>query len=95
MVTFAHILVFATAAYVGLGLLFASAFVTTGVGRIDPSAVHAPIGFRVVIIPGTIALWPLLAIRWVRGQQPPVESTSHRRAAARRPSAASGSESSS
>ena len=54
-----------------------------GVGRIDPSAAHAPVGFRLIIVPGTVALWPLLAIRWLRGQQAPAESTAHKRAAVR------------
>lgn len=84
MVPVAHYIVAAVAAYVAVGLLFAAAFVATGVGRIDPSAEHAPIGFRLLIVPGTVALWPLLAIRWIRGQQPPTESTPHRIAATRR-----------
>lgn len=84
MVLFAQTLVAVAAAYVALGLLFAAAFVSTGVGRIDPSAEHAPIGFRLLIVPGTVALWPLLAIRWIRGQQPPVESTPHKAVASRR-----------
>ena len=84
MVPVAHYIVAAVAAYIAVGLLFSAAFVATGVGRIDPSARHAPIGFRMLIVPGTVALWPLLAIRWIRGQQPPAESTTHRIAATRR-----------
>ena len=84
MVLFAQTLVAVAAAYVALGLLFAAAFVSTGVGRIDPSAEHTPIGFRLLIVPGTVALWPLLAIRWIQGQQSPTESTPHRVAATRR-----------
>ena len=83
MVPVAHYIVAAVAAYVAVGLLFAAAFVTTGVGRIDPSAEHAPIGFRLLIVPGTVALWPLLAMRWIRSKQPPTESTQHRIAATR------------
>lgn len=81
MVPVAQFFVAAVAAYVALGLLFAVAFVTAGVGRIDPSAGHAPVGFRLLIVPGTVALWPLLAIRWIRRQQPPTESTPHRTSA--------------
>lgn len=81
MVLFAQTLVVAVAIYVAVGLLFAAAFVTAGVGRIDPSAAHAPVGFRLLIIPGSVALWPLLAVRWIRGQQPPTESTPHRTSA--------------
>lgn len=92
MVHVAQVFVFSVAVYVGIGLFFASAFVTTGVGRIDPSAAHAPIGFRLIIIPGAVALWPLLAVRWLRGQQPTSEATPHRFAASRRASVAARSE---
>jgi hypothetical protein len=68
--------------YTGLGLAFALAFVTRGVGRIDPAARHASWGFRLVVLPGVVALWPLLARRWWGGATaPPVESNAHRRAA--------------
>lgn len=92
MVPVAQFIVAAVAAYAAVGLLFAAAFVSTGVGRIDPSAEHAPIGFRLLIVPGTVALWPLLAIRWIRRQQPPTESTPHRIAATRRSPEASRTE---
>ena len=68
--------------YTGLGLAFALAFVTRGVGRIDPAARHASWGFRLVVLPGVVALWPLLLLRWRSGRsEPPVESNAHRRAA--------------
>jgi hypothetical protein len=48
------------------GLAFAIAFVTRGVGRVDRAAEDAPIGFRLLILPGSLALWPLLLSRWMR-----------------------------
>lgn len=84
MIPVADTIVAVAEVYVAVGLLFAAAFVTTGVGRIDPSARQAPIGFRLVIAPGTVALWPLLAISWLRGQEAPDESTAHKREASRR-----------
>jgi hypothetical protein len=70
--------------YAGLGLLFALAFVSRGVERLDPGARGATLGFRLIIVPASIALWPLLLRRWLRGASaPPVESNAHRRAAAR------------
>ena len=81
----AQLMVSSLAVYVTLGLLFALCFVTLGIGRIDPSAKGAGIGFRLLIVPGAVALWPLLAWRWLRGAQAlPVENNAHRRAAARR-----------
>jgi hypothetical protein len=68
-------------AYLAAGLLFAVPFVMAGVQRIDPRAAHGSWGFRVLIIPGTILLWPLLARCWLMGvHEPPEENNSHRRA---------------
>ena len=51
--------------YALIGVMFAMAFVTAGAGRVDPAARGAPIGFRILIFPGTAALWPLLLRRWI------------------------------
>ena len=69
--------------YLGLGVLFAGPFVIFGVGRIDPAAREGTWGFRLLILPGTIALWPLVAFRWLRARGvPPRERNAHRDAAA-------------
>jgi len=71
-------------AYLACGLAFAVPFVLVGVKRIDPHAAHGSWGFRLMILPGTIFLWPLLAKRWSSGaSEPPEERTAHRRAARR------------
>jgi hypothetical protein len=71
-------------AYLACGLGFAIPFALVGVKRIDSHAVHGSWGFRVLIIPGTMALWPLLLRRWLKGvHEPPEESNAHRRAARR------------
>jgi len=68
--------------YLALGLLFAIPFALIGVKRIDPHAAHGSWGFRLLIIPGTMALWPLLLKRWRSGaKEPPEECNAHRRAA--------------
>ena len=65
--------------YLACGIVFAVPFVVLGVGRIDPHATHGSWGFRVLILPGTVFLWPLLAKRWVQGmQEPPQEKTAHK-----------------
>lgn len=75
-----------TGAYLLCGLLFAGPFVAMGVNRIDAAARHAPPGFRLIILPGVVLCWPLLAVRWARGSvHPPREVNAHRRLAARRP----------
>lgn len=64
------------------GGLFAAMFVTFGVGRIDPHAAHGSWGFRILILPGTVALWPWLAWRWISGaRHPSGEVNAHRRLA--------------
>lgn len=65
--------------YLACGLIFALPFVVLGVGRLDPHATHGSWGFRLLILPGTILLWPLLAKRWLQGMHElPVEKTAHR-----------------
>ena len=74
-------LVYALTGYAALGLVFAVAFVWAGVGRIDSQARGAGVGFRVLILPGVAALWPLFLRRWTQGvTEPAVEINSHRRA---------------
>jgi len=74
-ILFVHVLY----AYALLGALFATAFVTRGVQRIDSGARGTGIAFRLLLIPGTIAFWPLLLRRWLSGQtDPPIERNPHR-----------------
>ena len=69
--------------YLGLGLVFALAFVARGLERVDAAARGATLGFRLILLPAAAALWPLLLRRWIAGAgAPPVERTVHRRAAA-------------
>ncbi len=53
--------------YLLLGFLFAIPFVIKGVTIIDPDGAHGTrLGFRLIIIPGTIVFWPLLLKKWLR-----------------------------
>jgi hypothetical protein len=52
--------------YLAPGLLFGLWFVWRGVQRIDPAAAGSPIGFRLCILPGCIALWPVMLVMWLR-----------------------------
>ncbi|HUB26857.1 MAG TPA: hypothetical protein VL992_15635 [Tepidisphaeraceae bacterium] len=79
----AGLFVWALTAYGALGALFALAFVTAGVQRIDSEAKGSGLAFRLLIFPGTIAFWPLLLRRWLHGApDPAVEQNPHRDAAA-------------
>ncbi len=77
----AELLVNAATLYVAVGLLFAILYASFGAPRLDPAAEKGTWGFRLLSIPGTVALWPLLAWRWLRREGPPIEDNAHRRAA--------------
>jgi hypothetical protein len=67
--------------YLLIGIVFAVPFAMWGSSKVDPAAVKGTWGFRVLIIPGSAALWPLLLPRWLSGKHP-TEHSMHRRAAA-------------
>jgi hypothetical protein len=57
--------VYGLAAYLAAGLIFALCFVIAGIGRIDAAARDSSLGFRLIVLPGAVALWPLLLKRWI------------------------------
>lgn len=63
-VAHAQLLLQLLALYLGVGVFFALAFVVRGVTVVDPAARGSSVGFRLLILPGSVALWPLLAKRW-------------------------------
>ena len=67
--------------YLALGILFAIPFAARGVDAIDPAARASTRGFRWMIVPGAIALWPLLLHRWRAATPPPTPRDAHRDAA--------------
>lgn len=79
--TLARALVGAVAAYLAVGVVFAVPLLLRGLSRLDPDARGSSAGFRLIIAPGVVALWPLLAWRWARGSGPPEERNAHRAAA--------------
>ena len=77
----AQAIVYLGLTYFAIGLMFAVAFVARVVQAIDPAAASPSLLLRLLWIPGTAALWPILMRRWLRGEQPPTEITAHRVAA--------------
>jgi hypothetical protein len=76
---FPRLITYVAYIYAVLGLLFAVCFAAVGVGRLDPAARGAGLGFRLLIVPGAAAFWPLLLGRWLRGRRfPPIERNAHR-----------------
>jgi len=73
------ILLKVAAIYAGCGLLFAVLFLVLWCKSFDPSAASGTWGFRVLIFPGLVALWPLmlakvLAVRRGGTAQGPAET---------------------
>ena len=62
----AEVILLIVLAYVLCGLALGVPFVLGGVDRVDEAARGASLGFRVLILPGTIALWPLVATKWIK-----------------------------
>ena len=60
-----EVLVYAFLGYLALGFVFAAMFVATGIGRVDLVAKEAGWGFRLIVLPGVAALWPLMLKRWI------------------------------
>jgi hypothetical protein len=54
--------------YAGMGLAFAVPFLIRGVERIDSQARGSGLGFRLIVLPGVVAFWPLLLRRWASGK---------------------------
>ena len=61
----AQVILLTALAYVLCGLAVGVPFVLRGVGRADEAARGASLGFRLLILPGALALWPLMAAKWV------------------------------
>ncbi|HRI24708.1 MAG TPA: hypothetical protein PLZ45_08515 [Ferruginibacter sp.] len=51
--------------YLAMGIVFAIAFLLKGIEKTDPAAHGSGPGFRLIIFPGTVALWPVLLQKWM------------------------------
>ena len=65
------------ALYAALGCFAALAFQLRGMRAVDPNTQGSTWGFRVLVTPGLIALWPLMLWAWRRGHLP-AERNAHR-----------------
>jgi hypothetical protein len=66
----------AVALYALAGIVFAVAFHRRGLARLDPAAAGGGLGFRLLITPGLVALWPVL-LRKSRGKAGPAADEPH------------------
>ena len=56
----AELILLVALVYILLGVVYGAYFVIKGILILDSSAVGSPWGFRLVIFPGVILLWPYL-----------------------------------
>lgn len=62
--TIASVVVDAVLLYAAIGVLVALAFAAGGILRLLPRGRPATIGARLILLPGAVALWPLVLRRW-------------------------------
>ncbi|MDX2178045.1 MAG: hypothetical protein SFV18_00545 [Bryobacteraceae bacterium] len=56
----------AAGVYLAIGLAFAAIFLTRGIVKLDTRAAGVGWAFRLIVLPGVAALWPLLWSKWRR-----------------------------
>ena len=60
------------AVYLAVGALFAVFIATKCLERIDAGAQGMPWSARLLILPGLVALWPLMLVKCLKQKAPPV-----------------------
>jgi hypothetical protein len=59
----------ALALYAATGFAVAVAFLAFGVTRVLPEPAPVTLGARIMLFPGTAALWPYVLFRWLRSSR--------------------------
>jgi hypothetical protein len=65
----ATIILWTCALYLVLGTAVGIPFVWRGVDKVDAAAAGTSWGFRLMILSGSIALWPLVVRLWLRAEK--------------------------
>ena len=66
MNTAVYIIFMMAGVYLAGGALFAIFFLSRGLEKMDTAAHGSGWGFRLIILPGTIVLWPVLLSKWMK-----------------------------
>jgi hypothetical protein len=66
IVTIAIALLIIMAVFIVCGVIFTFFFIARGLEKIDEEAAASTWGFRIIIIPGCILLWPVLLKKWIK-----------------------------
>jgi hypothetical protein len=65
--TTVSILLILAGIYLLIGIVFYFPFIRKGVHTFDDGVESAPLFMKILIFPGTVALWPILWKRWKKG----------------------------
>ena len=57
------------ALYAAVGAVTALAFVSFGLSQVFPHPMPATLGARILLLPGSIALWPYIILRWRKARR--------------------------
>ena len=60
----------ALALYIAIGIVVGLAFVLFGVTRALPHPTPVSAGARILLMPGSVLLWPLVLHRWLKSRSP-------------------------
>ncbi len=69
MTMMVSILLIVAELYLIAGILFAILSLSKGIKKVDAAAHGSGWGFRLVILPGIIVLWPVLLIKWIKAKK--------------------------
>ncbi|MFG0257723.1 MAG: hypothetical protein ACF8GE_07480 [Phycisphaerales bacterium JB043] len=68
MLTLLTYMLVVTGLYLLVGAVFGVVFVVWGITRVDPVIDDSSRSVRLLLLPGCVMLWPLLAHRWARAR---------------------------
>jgi hypothetical protein len=63
------IVLLALALYAATGIAIATTFLVFGITRVLDKPVPVTLGARIMLFPGTAALWPYVLIRWLKSSR--------------------------
>lgn len=66
LISLITILLLLAAVYLLAGVVFAIIFLLKGLEVLDEAAIGSTPGFKIIILPGCIVLWPILFHKWQR-----------------------------
>ena len=64
----ASVILYGLALYAVAGVVTALAFASVGISQVLRPPMPATLGARIMLLPGTFALWPYILIRWRRAR---------------------------